>query len=117
MWQNEEYRRKQVEIANAISNTPEKFKASSDGAKKKWSDPVARKKHSDRMSGGKNPRAKKVIRLFDLVVYDCISSAANENAMCRDTMVARCQKQQDFMYYKEWILTNNSKKDDDTNAV
>ena len=61
------------------------------------------------MSGGKNPRAKKVIRLFDLEVYDCISNAANQNAMSRDTMTKRCNQQQDFMYYEDWILANNKK--------
>lgn len=117
MWQNDEYRQKQIDAALKYHNTPEGFKASSDGAKKKWSNPEARKKHSDRMGGEKNPRAKKVIRLSDLEVYGCILDAANKNTMDRNAMAKRCKNQQDFMYYEEWILVNNSKKDDDVNAI
>lgn len=117
MWESPEYRQKQIDIMTRIANTPEGFKARSDGAKKKWSDPLEHKKHSDRMSGGKNPRAKKIIRLSDLEVYSCISDAADKNAMSRYIITKLCNKQQDFMYYEEWVLVNSSGKDDNTNAL
>lgn len=117
MWESPEYRQKQIDIMTRIANTPEGFKTRSDGAKKKWSDPLEHKKHSDRMSGGKNPRAKKIIRLSDLEVYSCISDAADKNAMSRYIITKLCNKQQDFMYYEEWVLVNSSGKDDNTNAL
>ena len=57
--------------------------------------------------GGDNPRAKKVIRLSDGKIYDCIINAAKDNNISRSTMTKRCKKHKDFMYYGEYLRQLN----------
>ena len=57
--------------------------------------------------GGDNPRAKKVIRLLDNKIYNCIIDAAIENNVGRDTMRNRCKKHKDFMFYDEYLSQLN----------
>ena len=63
--------------------------------------------------GGENPTAKKVIRLFDLRIYDCMQYAADDNSMCRHTVRSRCKKKQDFMYYDEWLELQTEQEETD----
>lgn len=107
MWQNEEYRQKQIEIAKMVSQRPEVRKARIDGTEKRWNDPAAHEAHSDRMSGANNPRAKKVIRLSNGFVYGCIKDAATDMNVSRNTMYTYCNKHKDFMFYDEWIAKQN----------
>ena len=58
--------------------------------------------------GGNNPRAKKIIRLSDNKIYNCIIDAAEDNNMNRNTMRNRCKKHKDFMYYDEYLLQLNN---------
>lgn len=55
------------------------------------------------ISGGNNPRAKKVIRLDDYKVYDCIKYVASDNDMCITTVKKRCDAHKGFMCYDEWL--------------
>ena len=59
-------------------------------------------------SGDNNPNARKIIRLSDLVVYNCLSKAAQENNLHRTTMRKRCLKHKEFMYYDEWMSQQNN---------
>lgn len=65
------------------------------------------KKRSESERGHKNPRARKVIRLIDLKVYDCLDYAATDNSMHRDTIWKRCKKHNGFMYYDEYLTIQN----------
>lgn len=66
-----------------------------------------KKKLSASNSRGNSARARKVIRLFDLKVYDCMKDSAEDNDMCRATMTKRCNERKDFMYYDEWLELQN----------
>ena len=59
---------------------------------------------------GKNPRSRKIIRLLDEKVYDCIIDASQENHICRDTVTKYCKLHKDFMFYDEWITQQNDLK-------
>lgn len=65
------------------------------------------KKRSESERGAKNPRARKVIRLIDLKIYDCLDYAAEDNSMHRDTIWKRCKKHNGFMYYDEYLTQQN----------
>jgi group I intron endonuclease len=56
---------------------------------------------------GLNPNAKKIIRIIDLKIYNCLLDAAEDNKMCRMTMTKKCKKKKDFMYYDEWLKLQN----------
>ena len=56
-----------------------------------------------KLAGAANPRAIKVIRLLDKKIYDYIGQAAEDNNMHRETMVLRCKKHKDFMFYDEYL--------------
>lgn len=62
-----------------------------------------KKKISLSNSRGKSARARKVIRLFDLKVYDCLLDVMDDNKISKSTLIDRCKIQRDFMYYDEWI--------------
>lgn len=57
-----------------------------------------------KFTGDKNNNARKVIRLFDLKIYNCLNFAAEDNNMCRSSIYKRCKNHKDFMYYDEWLL-------------
>ena len=63
----------------------------------------ARKIHSQRFSGGKNPSAKQVIRLCDYKVYDTVKSCRTDNNINSATMHDMLKQHRNFMYYDEWI--------------
>lgn len=65
------------------------------------------RKRSESERGAKNPRARKVIRLIDLKIYDCLDYAAQDNDMHRDTIWKRCKKHNGFMYYDEYLTQQN----------
>ena len=50
-----------------------------------------------------NNKPKKVIRLCDKVIYNTVTLSAKENNMCRATMIGKCKKHDEFMYYNEWV--------------
>lgn len=116
MWQNEEYRQKQIEIAKRTSQNPEILKARSEGSKKRWNNPDAHKIHSDRMSGAQNPRAKKVVRLSDNLIYGCMQDAAVATNISVDTLRIYCKRHNGFMFYDEWLIQQNNHKEDE-NAI
>ena len=66
------------------------------------------------MSGGKNPRAKQVIRLSDGVIYECGKYAAEENKISYGILKRKCRKHDEFMYYEEWLTLQNDYKDKET---
>lgn len=59
-----------------------------------------------------NPKARKVIRLFDQKIYGYLSGAAEDNNMCRTTMRKLCKLKQDFMYYDEWLSIRTNYEED-----
>lgn len=61
-----------------------------------------------KFTGDKNNNARKVIRLLDLKIYDCLNFAAEDNNMCRSSIYKRCKNHKDFMYYDEWLLEQNN---------
>ena len=54
-----------------------------------------------------NPRAKKIIRLSDLKVYECMIYASQDNNVHVSTIRKHCKQHKDFMYYDEWLTTQN----------
>ena len=64
--------------------------------------------HKGLQARGKHPRAKKVIRLFDLKIYDCGKDAAIDNDIDYSIFKNKCQKHKDFMYYDEWLMEQNN---------
>ena len=55
-----------------------------------------------------HPMSRKVIRLSDLKIYDCMISAAEDNNVCRVTIYRKCRNHKEFMYYDEWLLEKNN---------
>ena len=70
-----------------------------------------KKKQSNLMKGRyigeKNPKARKIIRLSDLHVYDCGIYAAEDNNISSGTLCYYCRKRKKFMYYDEWLMEQN----------
>lgn len=58
--------------------------------------------------GTDHPRARKVIRLSDLKVYDYGGLAAIDNNVCAATICNYCKAHKDFMYYDEWVVQQNN---------
>lgn len=92
--------RKKISKATAGSNNPNYGKTHSEEARKKISEA-----NKGRLAGGNSPSAKAVIRLDDKKIYECIEYAAKENHVCRNTMASYCQKHKNFMFYSEYICT------------
>jgi hypothetical protein len=102
--ERKEYLR-QINIGKHLAqDTKEKIKES---MKKKWTDSL-RKEYSDRLTGSGNPKARKVIRLSDNKIYDCVKEAAEDNDVHRDTICNRCKKHNRFIYYDEWLMEQNN---------
>lgn len=102
--ERKEYLR-QINIGKHLSqDTKEKIKKS---MKKKWTDSL-KKEYSERLTGSGNPKARKVIRLSDNKVYECVKEASEDNGVHRDTICNRCKKHNGFMYYDEWIIGKNN---------
>lgn len=49
-----------------------------------------------------NSGPRKVIRLYDGVIYDTVTLSAKENNVCNTTMTGKCKRRDGFMYYDEW---------------
>lgn len=60
-----------------------------------------------KLAGKNNPRARKVICLSDLKLYDYVNEAAYYNGISKNTMRKRCKQHKDFMYYDEWLTLQN----------
>lgn len=58
--------------------------------------------HAD-VSGKNNPRARRVIRLCDLKIFDTIKDAAIEEGVSHGGIRYMCNNRQGFMYYDEWL--------------
>lgn len=68
--------------------------------------------------GGLNSNAKRIIRLLDLKIYDCMKDSMEDNDICRTTMTKRCNERKDFMYYDEWLeLQNKLEEIDELQAI
>lgn len=74
--------------------------------------PEKRKKMSEaqrtrNLSGGRNPRAKKVIRLKDKKIYDCIKDAAEDSNYHHETITSKIKRNTgEFMFYKDYLEQN-----------
>lgn len=66
-----------------------------------------REHHAD-VCGANNPRARKVIRLWDLKVFNTIKDAALEEGVSHGGMRYMCHNRQGFMYYDEWLTVQNN---------
>lgn len=64
--------------------------------------------HKGLQVGENNPRARKVIRLYDKTTYGTIDECVYKNNMTRKMIYSRCKKKKDFMYYDEWLFLNNA---------
>lgn len=110
----EERRKKQSEKSSAMNsgeNHPMWGKHLTKEARKKQSD-----SHKGIYVGEKNPRAKKVVRLFDGKIYECGKYAAEENAINYTTFKGKCKRHDGFMYYDEWLtIQNNYENTEDSN--
>ena len=62
----------------------------------------------DNYRGANNPNAKKIIRISDETLYECMKQAAHENKMSISTMWRRCKQRKDFMYYNEYLVCQNN---------
>ena len=85
--------------------TDEKRKELSEARKGKYAGENNPNWGNHKMAGAANPRAKKVIRLSDNKMYDYIAQAAEDNGVCRETMVTYCKQHKDFMFYEDYIAT------------
>lgn len=61
-----------------------------------------------KLAGENHPRARKVIRLSDLKIYDYGKLAAEDNGITHGTLCYRCNKHNNFMYYDEWLMEQNN---------
>lgn len=102
-------RKRMSESAKARYKDPEERKKTSEAQKKRFQNPEEREK----VTRENNPRARKVIRLFDLKIYGCIIDAAQDNNLCVGTIRSRCRMHEDFMFYDEWITLHNDYKGDE----
>lgn len=55
------------------------------------------------LSGDKNPRARKIIRINDCKIYGCLKDASIENHLSTVTITKYCKQYKDFMYYDDYI--------------
>ena len=61
------------------------------------------------LTGGNNPRAKRVIRLSDLKIYSCIKECAAENGINYSTFKDWIrQSKNGFMYYDKYLQQQNN---------
>lgn len=63
----------------------------------------ARTMHSKRFSGGKNPSAKRVIRLCDDKIYDTVKDCYVDNNISNSAMYDMLKQHRNFMYFDEWM--------------
>ena len=56
---------------------------------------------------GAGTRARKIVRLLDEKIYECIMDAAEDNHMDRHTVARHCKARKKFMYYDEWLTIQN----------
>jgi group I intron endonuclease len=92
--------RKKISQATAGSNNPNYGKHHSEEVRKKIGEA-----NKGKLAGSNSHQAKSIIRLSDKKIYGCIKDAAIDNSVCRNTMVSYCQKQKNFMFYSEYICT------------
>ena len=60
------------------------------------------------LNGANNPRAKKVIRLSDLKIYECAKECAKDNNINYSTFKGWVQKSKNgFMYYDTYLQQQN----------
>jgi hypothetical protein len=71
----------------------------------------ARKQYAQKFSGGKNPSARRVIRLCDQKIYDTIRSCCADNNTNTTTMHDMLKQYRNFMYYDEWIILSEHEQD------
>ena len=95
--------KKKMSEAKKLYWTDEKRKEFGEARKGKYAGENNPNWGNHAMAGAANPRARKVIRLFDLKIYDYIGQAAEENDVSRETICSRCKKQKGFMFYEDYL--------------
>lgn len=98
---SEETKEKIRQAANGRPS-PNKGTKSSEETRRKISE-----HHAD-VSGTNNPRARRVIRLCDLKIFNTIKDAAIEEGVSHGGMRYMCNNQQGFMYYDKWLTVQNN---------
>ena len=70
----------------------------------------ARIAYAQSFSGGKNPSARRVIRLCDDKIYDTVRSCCIDNDISNTTMCDMLKSYRKFAYYDEWICFSEIEK-------
>lgn len=63
----------------------------------------ARRQYAQKFSGGKNPSARRVIRLSDQKMYDTVRDCRVDNDISNFTIHNMLNQHRNFIYYDEWI--------------
>ena len=56
-----------------------------------------------RQAGAKNSRARKIVRLSDQKIFDCILDAANDLGVTRASISWRVAEKRGYLYYEDWL--------------
>lgn len=84
-------------IGNANRNPSEETRAK-----------MSKSQKARNLNGANNPRAKKVIRLSDLKIYECAKECAEENNINYSTFKSWVSKSKNgFMYYETYLQQQN----------
>ena len=57
----------------------------------------------NRQAGAKNSRARKIVRLSDQKVFDCILDAAKDLGVTRASISWRVAEKRGYLYYEDWL--------------
>lgn len=99
--------RKKISESKTGENNPNYGKRFSEDHRKKLSESAklrCTEEWKNNYRDGNNPNAKKIIRISDKMLYECMKEAAYENKMSTSTMWRRCKQYKDFMYYDEYLM-------------
>ena len=107
---SEETKKKQSEAAKLNWEDAEIRTTRSKAYRDAWTN-ERKEKYSKSKNGGNNHYARKVIRLLDNKIYECMKYAYEDNNMSRSAMYERCKKRKEFMYYDEWLTQQNDYED------
>lgn len=103
--------RKKISESKTGTNNPNYGKHFSEEHRKKLSE-AAKARCTEEWKNNyrdeNNPNAKKIIRISDETLYECMKQAAYENKISISTLWRHCKQHQDFMYYNEYLLYQNN---------
>lgn len=97
--------KEKISIANKGRPSPNKGVSASEETRQKISE------HHANVSGKNNPRARRVIRLYDLKIFDTVTDAAVAEGVSRRSMCYMCKEKRGFMYYDEYLMQSNNQKE------